>query len=70
MVFLFLWRQSRVVYFGLWSIAWLLRLIAAIFGYELLSTGCWQLAGALCRVRIRLRDRAGGGGARRLRAPT
>ncbi len=26
MVFLFLWRQSRVVYFGLWSIAWLLRL--------------------------------------------
>ncbi len=38
-VFLFLWRQSRVVYFGLWSIAWLLRLIAAIFAYELLSTG-------------------------------
>ena len=38
-VFLFLWRQSRVVYFGLWSIAWLLRFIAAIFGYELLSTG-------------------------------
>ena len=22
MVFLFLWRQSRVVYFGLWSVAW------------------------------------------------
>ncbi len=38
-VFLFLWRQTRVVYFGLWSIAWLLRFIAAIFGYELLSTG-------------------------------
>src|SRR5215469_9040508 len=38
-VFLFLWRQSRVVYFGLWSIAWLLRFIAAIFGYQLLSTG-------------------------------
>jgi GGDEF domain-containing protein len=38
-VFLFLWRQSRVVYFGLWSIAWLLRFIAAIFGYELLRTG-------------------------------
>jgi diguanylate cyclase (GGDEF)-like protein len=33
MVFLFLWRQSRVVYFGLWSIAWLLRLVAAIFVY-------------------------------------
>ena len=23
LVFLFLYRQSRVVYFGLWSIAWL-----------------------------------------------
>ena len=38
LVFLFLYRQSRVVYFGLWSIAWLLRFLAAIFGYELLST--------------------------------
>jgi len=36
MVFLFLYRQSRVVYFGLWSIAWLLRFLAAIFGFELL----------------------------------
>jgi hypothetical protein len=25
LVFLFLWRQSRVVYFGLWSVAWALR---------------------------------------------
>lgn len=39
LVFLFLWRQSRAVYFGLWSIAWLLRFIAATFGFELLSTG-------------------------------
>src|SRR5580658_10360089 len=39
MVFLFLWRESRVVYFGLWSAAWLLRFIAAIFGYELLLSG-------------------------------
>lgn len=39
LVFLFLWRESRVVYFGLWSIAWLLRFIAAIFGYELLQSG-------------------------------
>ncbi len=38
MVFLFLWRQSRVVYFGLWAIAWLLRLIAAFFAFELLSS--------------------------------
>jgi diguanylate cyclase (GGDEF)-like protein len=39
LVFLFLYRQSRVVYFGLWSIAWLLRFLAVIFGYELLRTG-------------------------------
>jgi diguanylate cyclase (GGDEF)-like protein len=38
-VFLFLYRQSRVVYFGLWAAAWALRLIAAIFGYELLRMG-------------------------------
>src|SRR5581483_3666969 len=36
MVFLFLYRQSQVVYFGLWSVAWLLRFLAAIFGFELL----------------------------------
>jgi diguanylate cyclase (GGDEF)-like protein len=39
LVFLFLYRQSRVVYFGLWSIAWLLRFLAGIFGYQLLHTG-------------------------------
>jgi diguanylate cyclase (GGDEF)-like protein len=39
MVFLFLYRQSRVVYFGLWAVAWGLRLLAAFFGYELLRTG-------------------------------
>jgi diguanylate cyclase (GGDEF)-like protein len=38
LVFLFLYRQSRVVYFGLWSIAWLLRFLAVIFGYELRAT--------------------------------
>lgn len=38
LVFLFLYRQSRVVYFGLWSIAWLLRFMAAFFGYELRRT--------------------------------
>ncbi|SPE41537.1 Diguanylate cyclase [Candidatus Sulfopaludibacter sp. SbA3] len=38
MVFLFLYRQSRVVYFGLWAIAWLLRFLAAIFGFEVLRT--------------------------------
>jgi diguanylate cyclase (GGDEF)-like protein len=33
-----LYRQSRVVYFGLWSIAWVLRLLAAFFGFELFQT--------------------------------
>lgn len=43
LVFLFLWKQSRVVYFGLWSVAWLMRFIAAIFAFELLRTnsGVW-----------------------------
>jgi diguanylate cyclase (GGDEF)-like protein len=38
LVFLFLYRQSRVVYFGLWAIAWVLRAAAAFFGHELLRT--------------------------------
>src|SRR6266702_4110112 len=37
-VFLFLWRQSRVVFFGLWAVAWGLRLLAAFFGFQLLRT--------------------------------
>ena len=36
LVFYFLYRQSRVVYFGLWAVAWVLRFLAAIFGFELL----------------------------------
>ncbi|HJT89102.1 MAG TPA: GGDEF domain-containing protein [Bryobacteraceae bacterium] len=39
LVFLFLYRQSRVVYFGLWAAAWVLRFLATIFAYGLLSTG-------------------------------
>lgn len=39
MVFLFLWRESRVVYFGLWAAAWALRFLAALFGFELLRSG-------------------------------
>src|SRR3974390_3140815 len=39
LVFLFLYRQSKVIYFGLWAAGWLLRLIAAVCGYELLRTG-------------------------------
>src|ERR1019366_4117895 len=37
-VFLFLWRQSKVVYFGLWAGAWALRFIATVFAFELLRT--------------------------------
>src|SRR3954452_11208557 len=37
-VFYFLYRQSKVVYFGLWAIAWLMRVLATFFGFELLQT--------------------------------
>jgi diguanylate cyclase (GGDEF)-like protein len=38
LVFLFLWRQSRMVYFGLWAVGWALRFIAAVFAFELMRT--------------------------------
>ena len=37
-VFLFLYRQSKVVYFGLWAVAWGMRVLATFFGFELLRT--------------------------------
>lgn len=37
-VFYFLYRQSKVVYFGLWAVAWLMRVLATFFGFELLRT--------------------------------
>jgi diguanylate cyclase (GGDEF)-like protein len=37
-VFYFLYRQSKVVYFGLWSGAWVMRVMAAFFGFELVRT--------------------------------
>ena len=39
LVFLFLYRQSRVVYFGLWAVAWLMRILATLFSFELLHSG-------------------------------
>src|SRR5579862_5960309 len=30
LVFLFLWRQSGIVYFGYWSLAWALQVVALI----------------------------------------
>ncbi|PWU02074.1 MAG: hypothetical protein C5B51_21535 [Terriglobia bacterium] len=41
MVFFFLYRQSQVIYFGLWAVAWVLRFVAAALGYELLRSGQW-----------------------------
>jgi diguanylate cyclase (GGDEF)-like protein len=38
-VFLFIWHQAKVVYFGLWSVAWLLRAIAAFCAFELTRSG-------------------------------
>jgi hypothetical protein len=37
-VFLYLYGQSRAVYFGLWSAAWALRLMAGLCGFELLRS--------------------------------
>lgn len=39
LVFLFLWRQSKIVYFGLWAVAWGLECLAVVFGYQMLKTG-------------------------------
>ena len=41
LVFLFLYRQSRVVYLGLWACAWPLRMIAAAAGFQLVRTEQW-----------------------------
>ena len=38
LVFLFLYRQSKVVYFGLWAVAWVLRFVAAAFAFLLVRT--------------------------------
>jgi diguanylate cyclase (GGDEF)-like protein len=38
LVFLFLWRQSKIVYFGLWSLAWAARSAALPCAYEYLAT--------------------------------
>jgi len=37
-VFLYLYGQSRAVYFGLWSAAWVLRLIGGLCGFALLRS--------------------------------
>ena len=47
-VFYFLYRQSQVVYFGLWSAAWVLRLLAALFGYAMISGQNWRWLAPYC----------------------
>src|SRR5215475_5350867 len=39
LAFLFLYHQSRIVYFGLWSIGFLLRFLAVLFEYRLTQSG-------------------------------
>jgi diguanylate cyclase (GGDEF)-like protein len=39
LVFLFLWRQSGIVYFGLWSAAWAVQSVALVLGAYFLLTG-------------------------------
>ena len=48
MVFFFLYRQSQVVYFGLWSAAWVLRLLAALFGFAMISAQNWRWLAPYC----------------------
>ena len=67
LVFLFLYRQSRVVYFGLWSIAWLLRFLAVHLRIPTAAHLVARMDGAVCGVRVRLRHRADCGGARGFR---
>ena len=38
LVFLFLWRQSRIVYFGLWAAAWGTQAVALLLGYGMLKS--------------------------------
>jgi len=47
-VFLFLYRQSQVVYFGLWAAAWVLRFLAATFGYAMISSQNWRWLAPYC----------------------
>ena len=37
LVFLFLWRQSKIVYFGLWSVAWAVKSAAIPLAYAYLA---------------------------------
>jgi len=55
LVFFFLWRQSRVVYFGLWAVAWGMRIVAAFFGFELThyANAAWLALAALAHNLLR-----------------
>jgi diguanylate cyclase (GGDEF)-like protein len=49
LVFLFLYQQSRMVFFGLWACAWLVRLAASLVGYQLIQ---WQNWGSLAAYAV------------------
>ncbi len=49
LVFLFLYQQSRMVFFGLWACAWLVRVAASLVGYQLIR---WQNWGWLAAYAI------------------
>ena len=38
-VFLFLWRQSGIVYFRYWSLAWLVQAIALLCAFRYFASG-------------------------------
>jgi diguanylate cyclase (GGDEF)-like protein len=46
LVFLYVYRQSRIVYFGFWALAWAIGGVAALAGYELAEQQTWAWFGA------------------------
>jgi diguanylate cyclase (GGDEF)-like protein len=49
-VFLFLYRQSQVLYFGFWAIAWALRVLAAVLRFPAMRSGVYLALYALLEV--------------------
>jgi diguanylate cyclase (GGDEF)-like protein len=49
-VFLFLYRQSKVLYFGFWAIAWGLRVLAAVLRFPAMRSGIYLALYALLEV--------------------
>ncbi len=69
LVFLFLWRQSGIVYFGYWSLAWALQVVALSCLRVYFSERAGLLAGTLRFFRVCLCAGAAGGCATGPRGP-